>query len=226
MVSTVALHRNSLQYIPVFSCIWYLIFGIVLISRPSLWMIQNTNSLNWEQIFCFAKEFTKVTWHLRHGGFNRIRQLIFHDYMSYRKINCTMPAKQTPHALTTPYIKGPWKLFIFPPLSAARSSPRQKWNISICVPRVDSCIPRCMIKRDNVSGDTWYLSHFWLHRVTAQKLKWNKICCLKSGRCHLVTPHISIFSWQQTLRQATNEKERATCYHFSWKLCFFTLFSH
>ena len=92
---------------------WYLIFGIVLISRPSSWMIQNTNSLNWEKIFCFAKEFTKVTWHLRHGGFNRIRQLIFHDYMSYRKINCTMPAKQTPHVLTTPYIKGPWKLFIF-----------------------------------------------------------------------------------------------------------------
>ena len=44
--------------------------------------IQNTNSLNWEKIFCFAKEFTKVTWHLRHAGFNRIRQLIFHDYMS------------------------------------------------------------------------------------------------------------------------------------------------
>ena len=113
MVSTVALHRKSLQYIPVLICILYLIFGIVLISRPSSWMIQNTNSLNWEKIFCFAKEFTKVTWHLRHGGFNRIRQLIFHDYMSYRKINCIMPAKQTPHALTTPYIKGPWKLFIF-----------------------------------------------------------------------------------------------------------------
>ena len=48
-------------------------------------------------------------------------------------------------------------------------------------PGLDSCIPRSMIKPDNVSGDTWYLSYFWPHSLTAQKLKWNKICCLKSA---------------------------------------------
>ena len=43
MVSTVALHRNSPQYIPVFICICdiYLIFGIVLIPRPSLRVVFN-----------------------------------------------------------------------------------------------------------------------------------------------------------------------------------------
>lgn len=123
MVSTVALHRNSLQYIPVFICIWYLIFGIVLIPRPSLSIIQNTNSPNWEKIFCFAKEFTKVTWHLRHGGFNRIRQLIFHDYMSYRKINCIMPAKQTPHIHHTIHKRALNTIYFPPhryPLAAAK----------------------------------------------------------------------------------------------------------
>lgn len=96
--------------------------------------IQNTNSLNWEKIFCFAKEFTKVTWHLRHAGFNRIRQLIFHDYMSYRKINCIMPAKQTPHTRHTIH-KRALKTIYFPP-PTVRSGPaaKMKYFNLLCPP--------------------------------------------------------------------------------------------
>ena len=85
---------------------------------------------------------------------------------------------------------------------------------------VDSCIPRCMITRDNVSGDTCYLSNFWPEpecRRGWQQRSWNEIkYVVWSPASHRVTPYISIFSWRQTLRQAANEKERNfVCYHFS-----------
>ena len=162
-----------------------------------------------------------MTWHLRHGGFNRIRQLIFHDYMSYRKINCIMPAKQTPHTRHTIH-KRALKTIYFPPPEVGLLAARGKNEIfqfvspgrTVVFRAVWSNVTMCRV----TPGICQILGR---HPVTAQKLKWNKICCLKSGpasssACQLVTPYISIFSWQQTLRQAPNEKEgNFSCYHFS-----------
>ena len=129
-----------------------------------------------------------------------------------------MPAKQTPHARHTIH-KRALKTIYFPPLLGARGKNEIFQFVSlgstVVFHAVWSNVTMCQV----TPGICQILGRPAAARW--QDKSWNEIKYVvwSPGACQLVTPYISIFSWQQTLRQAPNEKEgNFSCYHFSERL--------